>query len=107
MGGSAGASARPAAEGLVPASDVPVGGGVVLKDAEIVVTQPSAGQFRAFTAICSHQGCLVGSVSDGAIHCPCHDSVFSATDGAVEGGPATEPLAAIPVTVVDGQVRRS
>ncbi|MCR1782952.1 Rieske (2Fe-2S) protein [Nocardioides carbamazepini] len=97
----------PAEAGLVAAADVPVGGGVVLNDEEIVVTQPTAGEFKAFTAVCTHQGCLVGSVSDGAIHCPCHDSSFSATDGSVEGGPANGPLAEVAVTVADGQVRRS
>ncbi|NYD29939.1 Rieske (2Fe-2S) protein [Nocardioides kongjuensis] len=95
------------AAGLVAAADVPVGGGVVLKADELVVTQPVAGEFKAFTALCTHQGCLVGSVTDGSIHCPCHDSLFSATDGSVESGPASAPLAAVAVTVVEGQVARA
>ena len=94
----------PAAGGLVATADVPVGGGVVLKDDELVVTQPAEGEFKAFTAICTHQGCLVGSVSDGTIHCPCHSSTFSAEDGSVEGGPATAPLAEVAVKVEGGQV---
>lgn len=93
--------------GLVAAADVPVGGGVVLKADEIVVTQPAAGDYKAFTALCTHQGCLVGSVADGSIHCPCHNSRFSAADGSVESGPANGPLAAVAVTVVDGQVQRA
>lgn len=93
--------------GLVAAADVPVGGGVVLNGEELVVTQPAAGEFKAFSAICTHQGCLVGSVSDGTIHCPCHDSAFSAEDGSVESGPAGSPLSEVAVTVVDGQVQRS
>ncbi|WP_408895401.1 Rieske (2Fe-2S) protein [Nocardioides sp. R1-1] len=105
--GSAAPPSSAAANGLVAADDVPVGGGVVLKGEELVVTQPAAGEFKAFSAVCTHQGCLVGSVSDGTIHCPCHDSTFSATDGAVEGGPASSPLPEVAVTVVDGQVRRS
>jgi Rieske Fe-S protein len=95
------------ATGLVAAADVPVGGGVVLKAEEIVVTQPAAGDYKAFTALCTHQGCLVGSVSDGSIHCPCHNSLFSAADGSVESGPASAPLAAVAVRVVDGQVQRA
>lgn len=93
--------------GLVAAADVPVGGGVVLKDDELVVTQPAEGEFKAFSALCTHQGCLIGSVSDGSIHCPCHNSAFSATDGSVESGPASSALAAVAVTVVDGQVQRA
>jgi Rieske Fe-S protein len=95
------------ASGLVAAADVPVGGGVVLKADELVVTQPAAGEFKAFAALCTHQGCLVGSVADGSIHCPCHNSLFSAADGSVESGPASAPLAAVAVTVVDGQVQRA
>lgn len=83
----------PATGGLVAAADVPVGGGVVLQDEELVVTQPKAGEFKAFSAICTHQSCLVTSVSDNTIHCPCHGSSFSAEDGSVQGGPAGSPLA--------------
>lgn len=97
-------SEAPAAGGLVATADVPVGGGVVLKDDELVVTQPADGEFKAFTAICTHQGCLVGSVSDGTIHCPCHGSSFSAQDGSVQGGPATGPLAEVAVEVKGDQV---
>lgn len=97
-------SEAPAAGGLVATADVPVGGGVVLKDDELVVTQPADGEFKAFTAICTHQGCLVGSVSDGTIHCPCHGSSFSAEDGSVQSGPATGPLAEVAVEVKGDQV---
>lgn len=82
----------------VDASTVPVGGGVVLEDAKVVITQPQAGQFHAFTAVCTHKGCTVTRVADGVIECPCHGSTFSATDGSVEHGPASKPLAAKTVT---------
>jgi Rieske Fe-S protein len=72
--------------------DVPVGGGKVFQDQRVVVTQPAAGQFKAFTATCTHQGCLVGEVVNGTIKCPCHGSAFSAADGSVKNGPATVPL---------------
>lgn len=97
-------SEAPTAGGLVATADVPVGGGVVLKDDELVVTQPADGEFKAFSAICTHQGCLVGSVSDGAIVCPCHGSSFSAEDGSVQGGPANGPLAEVAVRVEGDQV---
>lgn len=78
---------------LVKAADVPVGGGTVLKDQKLVVTQPTAGSFRCFTAVCTHQGCLVNKVEAGTIDCPCHGSKFQVADGAVAHGPATRPLA--------------
>ncbi len=92
---------------LVATSDVPVGGGVVVKDAEVVVTQPSDGDFKCFTAICTHEGCVVGSVEDGQIKCPCHGSAFSVEDGSVIQGPAEDPLDEIQVAVDGGQVTRA
>jgi Rieske Fe-S protein len=88
---SAGA-AGPAAAALAATADIPVGGGLVLPEQEIVVTQPTAGKFAAFSAICTHQGCTVNAVSDGAIKCPCHGSSFAVADGAVITGPARKPL---------------
>lgn len=93
-----------AAEGLVPTADVPVGGGVILKDDEIVVTQPEAGEFKAFSAICTHQGCLVSSVEDGKIVCACHSSTFDIADGSPQGGPAQTALSAVEVSVSGDQV---
>ena len=88
----------------VKAADVPVGGGTVLGDEQIVVTQPAAGTFRAFPAICTHQNCLVSSVSSGKINCPCHGSQFDLSTGAVVQGPATVGLTPLPVTVTGGTV---
>ncbi len=103
-GGSA--SGSPAGKGtaLGAAADVPVGGGVVFKDAKVVVTQPAEGEFKGFSAICTHQGCPVGSVEDGAIKCPCHGSAFSIEDGSVETGPATKPLGSVAVKVKGGEI---
>jgi Rieske Fe-S protein len=84
---------------LGPASAVPVGGGVVYSAERVVVTQPAAGSFHAFSAVCTHQGCLVDAVSDGAIHCPCHGSAFSISDGAVLKGPADVPLPTAKLTL--------
>jgi Rieske Fe-S protein len=84
---------------LAKASEIPVGGGKVIEGQKVVVTQPTAGQFKAFSATCTHAGCLVSSVVNGTINCPCHASKFSATDGSVQGGPAKSPLAAKNVTV--------
>ncbi len=87
--------ASPGATGkdaTVPADKVPVEGGYIDKDAEVVITQPSKGSYRAFSAVCTHQGCLVSQVLDGRIRCPCHGSQFSIKTGAVEAGPAPKPL---------------
>lgn len=84
----------------VKAADVPVGGGVVLKDPKVVVTQPQPGEFKAFTAVCTHKQCLVSTVADGTIDCPCHGSRYSDVDGSVVKGPAEQPLTAKTVTKV-------
>lgn len=104
-GGRRSAAAAPKASGpLGPTSDVPVGGGHVFSEQQVVVTQPKAGEFKAFSAVCTHQGCLVSSVADGQIRCPCHGSVFSASDGSVLGGPAPAPLPAERIKVTGGTI---
>ena len=96
---SSGGESSAAAANSVKTADVPVGGGVVLKEAKVVVTQPQAGQFKAFSAVCTHKQCTVSKVADGTIDCPCHGSEFSAVDGSVVKGPAEKPLATKTVTV--------
>ncbi|WP_230686734.1 Rieske (2Fe-2S) protein [Catellatospora vulcania] len=96
-GPGATAAAPPAAKPLVETANVPVGGGVVLEAERLVVTQPQAGVFKAFSAVCTHQGCIVTSISNGVIECGCHGSRFRATDGSVAGGPANRPLREIRV----------
>jgi Rieske Fe-S protein len=89
---------------LAQVSQLGPGSGVVDTEAKVVVTSDAAGNVHAFSAVCTHQGCLVSSVSDGRISCPCHGSVFDAATGAVVQGPATQPLAAVSVVVRDGAV---
>lgn len=84
---------------LATTAEVPVGGGLVLTDAQIVITQPTEGEFVAFTAVCTHAGLTVTSVEDGTIHCANHGSAFSAETGEVENGPAAAPLAEVPIQV--------
>ncbi|GIH65487.1 Rieske (2Fe-2S) protein [Microbispora siamensis] len=101
-GSQGGQSQSQAAQGggeLAKTSDIPQGGGKVFKDKDVVVTQPAAGEFKAFSATCTHQGCPVSSVSNNEIVCPCHGSKFSAKDGSVTNGPAAKPLAEKKITV--------
>lgn len=82
------------ARATVATSKVPVDGGTILPDEQVVVTQPAQGEYKAFSAVCTHQGCTVSTVKNGTIDCPCHGSQYSIKDGSVVQGPATKPLAA-------------
>jgi Rieske Fe-S protein len=88
----------------VATSKVPIGGGVILENADYVVTQPSKGKYKAFSKICTHQGCPVASVRDGVIHCDCHGSEYSIEDGSVTNPPAPKPLAESKTTVFEDKV---
>ncbi|MFD1660258.1 Rieske 2Fe-2S domain-containing protein [Streptomyces caeni] len=90
---------------LAKTSDIPEGGGKVFADQGVVVTQPSAGRFKAFSSKCTHQGCAVRDISNGVITCPCHNSEFSATDGSVKKGPATQPLSTAEITVAGDEIK--
>ncbi len=94
--GSAGGGA---ANVLASTAEIPVGGGTILTAQKIVITQPQAGTYHAFTAICTHLGCIVNSVSGGTINCPCHGSKYSIVNGSVVNGPAPLPLAAVSIKV--------
>ena len=90
---------------LAMTADIPVGGGKVIPDKGVVVTQPKKGEFKAYSSRCTHRGCHVGSVADGVIVCPCHQSRFDANDGSVKQGPATQPLEPTPIEVVGEAIR--
>ncbi|WP_326602194.1 Rieske (2Fe-2S) protein [Streptomyces sp. NBC_01800] len=95
----------PGGEALAKTSDIPIGGGKVFEEQEVVVTQPKEGEFKGFSAICTHKGCTVVAVSDGTINCPCHGSRYRITDAAVVAGPAPQPLAAERITVTGDTIR--
>ncbi|MFD8354232.1 Rieske (2Fe-2S) protein [Streptomyces coelicoflavus] len=104
-GDDGGAPATSSGQELASTNDIPIAGGTVLTDRKIVVTQPAKGQFKAFSAVCTHQGCIVSDVRDGTIDCACHGSRFSAADGSVVRGPATKPLPGKEITVEGNSVR--
>ncbi|WP_149823365.1 Rieske (2Fe-2S) protein [Streptomyces tailanensis] len=104
-GGDTDEEQTPGGEELARTADIPVGGGTIFKDRKVVVTQPEEGDFKAFSAVCTHRSCIVSSVSDDTINCACHGSKFSITDGAVENGPATAPLPAEQITVSGNSIR--
>ncbi|MET9364204.1 Rieske (2Fe-2S) protein [Streptomyces sp. NPDC006632] len=86
-------------------SDIPQGGGKIFAKEGVVVTQPAAGQFKAFSAKCTHQGCAVSSVSGGTINCPCHGSKFDVADGSVKAGPAPAPLPTAAISVEGDSIK--
>jgi Rieske Fe-S protein len=103
------ASSSPASSGaasgaLTGTSDIPVGGGMIFPAKLVVVTQPTAGEFKAFSAVCTHMGCTVNQIADGRIDCPCHGSEYSITDGAVLAGPAPKPLPAKTIKITGDSI---
>jgi Rieske Fe-S protein len=107
-GGAGQALVDPAPTGpsqLGPVTDIAVGAGKVFASPPLVVTHPAAGQFKAFSGVCTHTGCKLSEVKDGEIICPCHGARFSAATGAVLKGPATVSLPAVPIAVENGVAR--
>ena len=103
-GASSAASGAGNGQELAATSKIPVGSGTVFTGPKVVVTQPTAGEFKAFSAVCTHMGCIVNSVSNGTIDCPCHGSQYNISTGAVLAGPAPRPLPAAKITVSGGNI---
>ena len=106
--GTAASSAKDAAtdavKDAISKATIPVGGGRIFADQKVVVTQPTSGDFKAFSAVCTHVGCVCDQVAGGTINCPCHGSKFKITNGAVVAGPAASPLPAAKITVAGGKI---
>jgi Rieske Fe-S protein len=92
---------------LAKVSQIPASGGLILPGPKVVLIRSSDDNVHAFSAVCTHQGCTVASVSNNVITCPCHASRFSAETGKVISGPAPRALPAIDVQVRNGEVFRS
>jgi Rieske Fe-S protein len=101
---SGAAGSAPAANALATTSQIAVGSGMIFSSQQVVVTQPTAGEFKAFSAVCTHMGCIVNQVSNGTIDCPCHGSQYNITTGDVVAGPAPKPLPAKQIKVSGGSI---
>ena len=99
-------------ETIAEASGVEPGSAVPFTDAgsgeQAVLLRLEDGEFAAYSAICTHQGCIVGyDRGEDTLECPCHGSTFDPQSGAaVLNGPATRPLPEIPVKVEGDKVVR-
>ena len=82
--------------------EVPVGGAKIYREHRLLVAQPRQGEYKAFSAVCTHGGCVLSSVSKLEANCACHGSVFDASDGSVVHTPATVDLPEFPVEVKGG-----
>ncbi|ROV69930.1 MULTISPECIES: Rieske (2Fe-2S) protein [Streptomyces] len=89
---------------LGAASEVPVGGAKLYREARLVVSCPAKGEYKAFSAQCTHGGCVLTKIEGTEGHCPCHGSRFDTTTGEVIEGPATVPLPAVPLTTEGGKL---
>jgi len=96
-GGNGGSSAAAGAIGKT--SEIPVGGAKIYSAEKVMVSQPSQGKFRAFSSVCTHEGCAITKLEGEEIECGCHNSRFKVADGAVTQGPANKPLSEMKVTV--------
>ncbi|MET0853516.1 MAG: Rieske (2Fe-2S) protein [Microterricola sp.] len=98
--GSSSTAPPPSGTEIAKLSAVPVGDsiGVVVGGASLLIAQPTAGDVVAFSAICSHQQCIVAPAQT-EFHCPCHGSRYDAATGDVLEGPALKPLTPVPVSV--------
>ncbi|UUN26240.1 Rieske (2Fe-2S) protein [Streptomyces sp. FIT100] len=89
---------------LGAADAVPVGGTRLYREQRLVVHRPAEGEYRAFSAQCTHAGCVLDKVEGTEGNCPCHGSRFDVTTGEAVRGPATVPLPEVPVTVEGGKL---
>jgi len=98
-GSDAGGGGASASGAIGKTSEVPVGGGKIFKAEKVLVSQPSEGEFKAFSTVCTHQGCPITKMDGDEIECGCHGSRFKVADGSVANGPATKPLKELKATV--------
>ena len=84
--------------------EIPVGGAKLYREQRLMVSCPAKGEYKAFSAQCTHAGCVLDKIEDGHGNCPCHGSRFNVMTGKPVQGPATVPLPAVPVKIKDGKL---
>jgi Rieske Fe-S protein len=98
------ASSSAASGTLAKTSEVPVGGAKIFTAEQVMVSQPTQGDFKAFSTICTHNGCPITELKGAEIECGCHHSRFATKDGSVTHGPANRPLQELKVTVKGDEI---
>jgi Rieske Fe-S protein len=95
-------------------ADLAPGSAVAFTDAgtgkPAVLVHLKNGEFVAYSAECTHQGCTVSyrAKGKGYLACPCHGSVFDPVSrGEVVSGPAEEPLPRLRIEVRDERIFRA
>jgi nitrite reductase/ring-hydroxylating ferredoxin subunit len=97
--GTSNAGSGSGATEQIATSDIPVGSGKIFPDRNVIVAQPAAGEFKAFSVVCTHGGCSVNRIQGNTVVCPCHGGTYSLADGSVVSGPPPRPLTAVSVSV--------
>jgi Rieske Fe-S protein len=107
-GGGSTTAATPgeSTKGLTALATVPDGGGVIVDgpDGGKLLVVRTGDEVKAYNAACTHMGTTVEAPKNGVALCPNHGSQFSTATGAVEKGPATQPLASVSVKIDGDQV---
>ncbi len=110
-GGSDGGKEVARGQAIARESDLTPGSALVFTDATTgrpgVLVRLKSGEFVAYCAECTHQGCTVAyrAKGQGYLGCPCHGSVFDPVRGGkVVSGPADEPLPRLRIEIRDGQI---
>ncbi|MFF2806880.1 Rieske (2Fe-2S) protein [Streptomyces sp. NPDC058000] len=105
--GEQGSGARPSSDAPVelgPAAEVPVGGAKLYAAQRLLVSQPTKGEFKCFSSVCTHMGGTLNKIEKGQAVCPLHGSHFEVATGKVAQGPASSPLEEVPVKVKGGKL---
>ena len=94
---------------LARLSEIPEGStlAVTTEDGRRICLVNDGGEIRAISDVCTHQGYSMASgnvLGEGRIECAWHGTVYDCRTGAVERGPATEPIAVYEVTVENGEI---
>jgi cytochrome b6-f complex iron-sulfur subunit len=88
-------------------TDYPLNSGQVVSvnDEPVMVVNTEAGGFKAYSAVCTHLGCITyWHQTRQLIQCPCHDGRFNPVTGAVISGPPPRPLPPYELEIVGEQV---